>query len=448
MQLLTRVPGRQVILAFGLTIIVGALLLSQPVSGRQHRIPFVDALFTATSAVCVTGLTVVDTEKDYTRFGQIVILTLIQLGGLGVMTFMTALFAAVGARMSYHERLGLTQSLGSGKPLHFKSLLKAVLLITFGIEAIGALLLFVKLQDQFAAPDAAFHAVFHAVSAFCNAGFSTFSTNLEAFHNDIPVILIIGSLIVAGGLGFAVIRELADRAIHPRSTLSLHSKLSIISTTVLLAAGTVIFYLVERRSAYAGMSLGDKLANAFFQSVTPRTAGFDTIAQGSLTDVSILIIIILMFIGACPGSTGGGIKATTMSVISLLVWNRFVGRSSVTAFRRSITVESIVQAITVFILASLVILLMFGALMFVQERATPHSAGGDWFVQHLFETVSAFGTVGLSLGLTPSLSTGGKIVIILTMFIGRVGLLTLAFALARLPKRGEIVFSEESVMVG
>jgi trk system potassium uptake protein TrkH len=448
MEFLTRLPGRQAVLAFALTIIVGALILTLPISAHERPIAFIDALFTSTSAVCVTGLTVVDTATDYSRFGQVIILILIQLGGLGIMTYTTALFAASGLRMSYHERLGLSQSLGGGKPIDYKTLVKAVLVITLTIESTGALLLFVKFQSQYSYAEAAYHAVFHSISAFCNAGLSTFSTNLEAYNRDQSVILIIGFLIIFGGLGFAVIRELYDKVKHPYTMLSLHTKLSIISTFILIIAGMIIFYLIERRSAYMGMPLSAKLANAFFQSVTPRTAGFDTIPQMNLTEVSILVTIILMFIGVCPGSTGGGIKATSMAVILLVVFSRFRGRDSANIFRRSISKETVFQAITVFILASMAIAIAFAALMFVQERSLPHTSAHGWFVEHLFEVVSAFGTVGLSLGLTPKLLTPGKLIIILTMFTGRVGLLTLAFSLVRLPKRGEIVYSEESVMIG
>jgi trk system potassium uptake protein TrkH len=448
MELLTRLPGRQAIFAFATTIIVGALILMLPVCARERPIGFIDALFTSTSAVCVTGLTVVDTATEYSRVGQIMILLLIQLGGLGIMTYTTALFAASGLRMSYHERLGLSQTLGGGKPIDYKTLVKAVLVITLTIELLGAFLLFIRFQETYSYGESAFHALFHSVSAFCNAGFSTFPSNLEAYRLDQSVILIMGFLIIFGGLGFAVIRELTDKVRHPFTMLSLHTKLSVVSTIVLVLAGMVVFYLIERRAAYMGMPLSAKLANAFFQSVTPRTAGFSTISQVNLTEVSVLVTIILMFIGVCPGSTGGGIKATSMAVILLVVFNRFRGRSSATAFRRSISNESIIQAITVFILASMVIALSFAALMFVQEKSMPHATAQGWFVEHLFEVVSAFGTVGLSLGLTPKLLTPGKLIIILTMFTGRVGLLTLAFSLVRLPKRGEVVYSEESVMIG
>lgn len=448
MEFLTRLPGRQAAAAFALTIIIGALVLMLPISAREHPVSWIDALFTSTSAVCVTGLTVLDIANDFSRFGQVVILILIQLGGLGIMTYTTALFAAAGLRMSYHERLGLSQSLGGAKPIDYKTLVKAVLVITLIIESVGALLLFVKFQAQFSYVESAFHAVFHSVSAFCNAGLSTFSTNLEAYNRDPSIILIVGFLIIFGGLGFAVIRELYDKLMHPHTMLSLHTKLSVVSTVILIMAGLLIFYLVERRAAYMGMPLSVKLANAFFQSVTPRTAGFDTIPQMNLTEVSILITIILMFIGVCPGSTGGGIKATSMAVILLVVFNRFRGRGSATLFRRTISAESVFQAITVFILASIVIAAAFATLLFVQERSLPHVSAHGWFVEHLFEVVSAFGTVGLSLGLTPRLETAGKLIIILTMFTGRVGLLTLAFSLVRLPKRAEIVYSEESVMIG
>ena len=441
-------PGRRVIIYFAATIIVGAILLSLPISAASGSISFVDALFTSTSATCVTGLVVVNTATDFSRFGQVVIMVLIQLGGLGIMTFATGLLLMMGTRLSFQNRLGLTQTLGAGTQTRSLAILKAVVFTTLIIEGLGAVALFFKFLGTYPAGEAAFHAVFHAVCAFCNAGFSTFPNNLESYWNDLSVILVIAFLIIFGGLGFAVFGELFHRIRFKDSKLSLHTKLCVTTTLILIVGGTIALCLAEYGNIFKTTGFGYGVANCFFQSVTARTAGFDTILQSRLTDVSVMLTIILMFIGVCPGSTGGGIKTTTTAAIILLVYRRFAGKQAVTAFKRSISPDSIVRALSVALLAALIIIVMFALLMFVEERPMAHSASSGMFVDILFEVVSAFGTVGLSLGITPNLQAVGKIVIILTMFIGRVGLLTLAFALARPPKKGEIVFVDESVIVG
>jgi len=441
-------PGRRIAAYFAGAIIVGTILLSLPVSGSNGPIGVIDALFTATSAVCVTGLTVIDTGTGFSLFGQIVILILIQLGGLGIMTFATALFAALGSTLSFGDRFGLLQSFlakDGGKPI---SLLKAVIITTLSLELIGAIFLFFKFRVDFGIAKAAYYAIFHSVAAFCNAGFSTFSSNLENYRTDIGMIAIFSALIICGGLGFAVIHELFDKLRDRNARLSLHTKLCLTGTLALLVIGTASFFVAEYQNALQGRSFINGLANAFFQSVTSRTAGFNTIPQTGLTELSLMITMLLMFIGACPGSTGGGIKITTLAVILLLVYNRFVGRNYITVFRRSISQESIVRALTVFILSSFVILLAICLLMFIEKLPLAHNIAHGWLDEVMFETISAFGTVGLSLGLTPKLSDFGKLVITLTMFTGRIGLLTLAYALAGPLKQGEIVYAEEPVMTG
>jgi trk system potassium uptake protein TrkH len=448
MELFGKQPGRQIIFYFAAAILVGAFVLYIPPSSTGKSIAFIDALFTSTSAICVTGLTVVDTGKDFSLFGQIAIIILIQLGGLGIMTITTSLFLTFRSRVSFGERLGISQSIGGSSPIMTKSLIKAVMVITFSIEAIGAMLLFFKFEEYVPADKALFAGIFHSISAFCNAGFSTFSNNLQGFHNDIGIIMIIAFLIILGGLGFALIREVFYRVKNKKSRLSIHSKLGLTGTAILLVGGTVAFYLLEYNKAFVNLDFIAALANAFFQSVTPRTAGFDTIPQPSFTEVSLTITIILMFIGVCPGSTGGGVKITSMSVILLLIYNRSLGRNSTSVFKRSFSTDIIIQAVTIFILAIMLITVATVALMFIDGNRGAHSADPGWFLKCLFEVVSAFGTVGLSLGITPGLSVAGKLILIICMFCGRVGLLTLAYGLARPPLHGEIVYSEEPVMIG
>ena len=448
MELLGKKPDRKIIVYFLAAIAVGAILLSLPISSAGERIAFVDALFTSTSAVCVTGLTVLDTGKDFSMFGQVVILLLIQFGGLGIMTLATALLVTFMPHLSFKDRLILSNTLGNDRNISSTSLLKSVIAVTLMIELIGAIILFVLFSKRLPVDQAAFNAVFHSVSAFCNAGFSTFSNSLESFSGDIPVIAIFSFLIICGGLGFIVIAELFSLAVLRRGRLSLHSKLCLSLTGILLIGGTIAFYFADFNNAFGEMSFLSGLTNAFFQAVTSRTAGFNAVPQANLTEVSLLVTMILMFIGACPGSTGGGVKTTTFGIVILLAYNRFFGRNAVKAFRRSISNDSISRALTVILIAVFVIVLMLMVLMFAEEKPLPHRLVHGWFGDNLFEVISAFGTVGLSLGMTAHLHDFGKIVIILLMFIGRVGLLTLILTLARPPRKGGIVYVEEQVMVG
>jgi len=364
------------------------------------------------------------------------------------MTFASALLISMVPRLSFQDRFVISQTLGGDQRVKTGSLLKAVLITTFSAELLGALLLFLKFQGEYPVSQAAFHAIFHSVSAFCNAGFSTFPNGLEGYSNDLSVILIFSALIISGGLGFIVIREIMLKMGRRGHRLSTHSKLCLTVTAGLLVIGTVAFLSAEYENIFREMDVAHAVGNAFFQAVTSRTAGFNTIPLTNLTEVSLLMTIILMFIGACPGSTGGGIKTTTLGVLLLLGYNRFLGRRSVKAFRRSVSADSVNRALTVMLVALTVILVVFVLMMFAEEKPLPHRLSHGWFVDSLFEVVSAFGTVGLSLGTTANLHNSGKILIIILMFIGRVGLLTLVFNLARPPERGEIVYLDEQVMVG
>ncbi|MBN2226968.1 MAG: hypothetical protein JW763_06355 [candidate division Zixibacteria bacterium] len=448
MELLGKKPDRKIVVYFLTAIVIGTVLLSLPVSSTNGRISFVDALFTSTSAVCVTGLTVLDTGKDFSTFGQVVILLLIQFGGLGIMTLTTALLVSFMPRLSFKDRLILANTLGNDRKISSTSLLKSVIAVTLAFELIGAVVLFALFSKGLPVDQAAFDAVFHSVSAFCNAGFSTFSDSLESFSGNVLVIAMFSFLIICGGLGFIVIAELFSLAVLRRGQLSLHCKLCLSLTGVLLVGGTIAFYFADFNNAFDEMGIISGLANAFFQAVTARTAGFNTVPQAGLTEVSLVLTMILMFIGACPGSTGGGVKATTFGIVMLLAYNRFLGRNAVKAFRRSISTDSVSRALTVILIAVFIIVLMLVTLLVAEEKPLPHRMVHGWFGDNLFEVISAFGTVGLSLGMTEHLHDFGKIIIILLMFIGRVGLLTLVLTLAHPPRKGEIVYVEEPVMVG
>lgn len=449
MELIGHKPERKVVVYFLAAILVGCFLLLLPVSSVNRQVSFIDALFTSTSAVCVTGLTVLDTGHDFSLFGQIVILILIQLGGIGIMTLATTLLITIVPKLSFQDRLAITSTLGGDKRVKPYSLLKAVMLTTFSVELVGAILLFLRFGREFPLGKAAYYSIFHSISAFCNAGFSPFSNSLENYRMDLPTLAVFAMLIILGGLGFAVINELAAKLKNKKLKLSLHTKLCLSVTAVLLVVGTIAFMIGEYRNEFVrNMGFVHGLGNAIFQAVTSRTAGFNAIPQANLTEVSLLITIILMFIGACPGSTAGGVKTTTLAVILTMAYNRFLGRSSVTVFKKSLSNDSINRALTVILVALLIIVLLFVMFMFVEEKPVPHKLSHGWFVEGLFEVMSAFGTVGLSLGITSHLHSLGKIIIILLMFTGRVGLLTLVFTLARPPKRGEIVYLDEQVMVG
>lgn len=441
-------PDRKLVYLFLVTIAVGTVLLYLPVSSAGPSISLIDSFFTATSATCVTGLIVLDTGSDFSRFGQIVIMLLIQIGGLGIMTFATVILLSFAPGLSLHDRLSIDRTLGSARRVSITSILKNVMIVTFTMEGVGAFLLFFKFLPDFSIGEAAFNAVFHAVSAFCNAGFSTFSTSLERYYSDPLMIFIFSLLIIVGGLGFVVIGELVGRATRNTRRLSLHTKLCLSATAVLLLLGTLAFLLADDQYGLKGMNPVDKFMNAFFQSVTSRTAGFNTIPQMGLSEVSLLVTVILMFIGACPGSTGGGIKTTTATILFLLAWHRFRGRRSVPAFKRTISTESIVRAVGLVLISTFVIASLFVVTMFSETKPAEFVSPHGWFVQHLFEVVSAFGTVGLSMGATGHLNSLSKLVIIVLMFVGRVGLLTIAVSLARPSKKGEIVYIDEQVMVG
>ena len=448
MELLGAKPAQHAAFYFMLAILLGAVILSLPISSTGAPVGFINALFTSTSAVCVTGLTVVDTGHDYSLFVQIVILILIQLGGLGIMTFTTLILISMGSRLSFQSRYGLSQTLDAGIRTHVNILLKAVFVTTLIVELIGATALFLRFRTQMPVGDAVYFSIFHAISAFCNAGFSLFSTNFEGYRNDISVLLTLAFLIICGGLGFAVIREVYARMVHKEMRLTLHSKLCLSTTAILLIAGTLAILGAEYNNTFRSTSIGSDIVNAFFQSTTSRTAGFNSLPQASLTNTSILITMILMFIGACPGSTGGGIKTTTLAIIVMLVVDRFRGRRSVAVFKRTVSPDSIARALTVLLLAMLMIATIFAIFLFTEESLIGDNVSHSLFVKYLFEVLSAFGTVGLSMGVTSSLHNFGKLLIILLMFSGRVGLLTLAFAMARPSRHGEIVYREEEVLVG
>lgn len=415
-----------------LIVLVGGFFLTLPISSADGAwTPFIDALFTATSATCVTGLTPVVTGVHWNAFGQVVILLLIQIGGLGFTTLVSILFMAIGRRsFGLYERTAMAQSVGESRLTGIKTLVKRILIGTLIFEFAGALLLMIRFIPDFGGIGV-WYAFFHAISAFCNAGFDIIGLqgqSLSDYARDPLVSLVICILIIIGGLGFCVWGNVADCKCNPKK-FQFYTKLALIGTGVLLVAGTFLFLLFEWDNPnYEGYTFGEKLLCSFFNSVTARTAGFFTTPPESLSNSGCLLMIILMFIGACSGSTGGGVKVSTFTVIIMGMISVMRGKRDITIGKRRIDQSVLSQALAVFV-AYLV--LTVSATLLINAIEPDAVAAFDAVS---FETVSAIGTVGLSMALTPLLSPVSKIIIIILMYLGRVGILTFAFALKRRKK--------------
>ncbi len=441
-------PAQLMLTSFGAAICIGTILLMLPaatVSGV--RTSFVDALFTATSATCVTGLIVKDTAVYFSTFGHCVILALIQVGALGIMTFSVSLAVFARKRVEMQRQIEMQEMLDQDTVASIKDLVKFIVKMAFAFEIAGAAGLFLAWRGKIGGDGlTAFHALFHSVSAFCNAGFSTFSDSLVRFSGDIPTNVMIMVLIVFGGLGFTVVRDLLgnfrERALRRSSrlrSLRVQTKIVLAVSATLILAGAVLFYALERGSSLAGAGIGDRILVSLFQSVTARTAGFNTCDFGALSSATLMVVIILMFIGASPGSTGGGIKTTTVAVLWSAIMSGLRKRPDSELYRRTIPAEVIQKALSVLII-SLVVVLAFGLVLLYYENQP--------FASVMFETVSAFGTVGLSTGITPNLSTAGKVALTLLMFMGRLGPLTIAYAFLRQRRPAQYRYAEERVMIG
>lgn len=433
--------------SFGLAALGGGLLLAMPISTTQPGgLSLVDALFTATSAVCVTGLTVVDTGSVLSPFGQLIVLALIQIGGLGVMTLSAMITLAVGRSLTTNTEVAIGGAFGSrDTPAAVNRLMRGIAVGTFTIEAVGAALLFAAIFDRHESlADAAWFSVFHAVSAFNNAGFGLYPTSLVPYATSPIVLHVIGLLIIFGGTGYGVLNGLASlgvltlrRVHHP--PVPLHTKLVVASSAILLVAGFVGVLALEWDGALGPLGVWDKLHNAWFQSVTLRTAGFNSVDFGALTKATLLIMMVQMFIGASPGSTGGGIKTVTAAVLFLSVRTIFSARREAEAFGRRIDAPIVHRAMAVTILSLGIVTAGTLLLLFTQH--------GVAFEVLVFEAVSAFATVGLTIGGTAALDDPGKLIVMALMLIGRVGPLTAvaALELGRTPRHR---FPREEVVVG
>ncbi|HOX08425.1 MAG TPA: potassium transporter TrkG, partial [Planctomycetota bacterium] len=436
-------PAHRLILGYLVAIATGALLLWSPWAAAPGReIAFVDAVFTATSAVSVTGLSTVDTGTCFSPFGQLVILLLLQLGGLGVMTFSTFLLLGVSGRASMAVREATGEPLGAGSGQRLGSTLRGVFLLTLAFEAAGALLLFATwtFGDGYPADRdwlaRAWDAIFHSCAAFCNAGFSTFSDNLAGFQGCLATNLIIMVLIVAGGLGFVSLLEIGRGAYFLRKgsarRISSHTRMALTVSAVLIVGGALLIYLLERGRTLEPLGEGDRVLASFFQSVTARTAGFNTLNIGAMAAPTLFLLIVLMFVGASPCGTGGGIKTTTLGVLMATAWARIRGKGEAQCFGRSVPHETVVRAAMLTILSAAIIGVVLLAFLGTEPAENLGSTGEEGgFLRASFEAVSAFGTVGLSTGVTAKLSALGKLLIAALMFIGRVGPLSLGIALSR-----------------
>ncbi len=448
-------PARVLVLGYCSLILGGTLLLSLPPfsAGGQTCSP-IDALFTSTSAICVTGLIVRDTEYDFSALGKLVILFLIQIGGLGYMTLATVFALLLGRKISLRDRLVIQQEF---RQLTLEGLARfalRVFKVTVVLEALGAFILSARFWLKGIAPlKAIAYGVFHGISAFCNAGFSLFSTNLTQHASDGVVVGTVSGLFVLGGLGFIVISDVYKRCVRREvRSLSVHSKFVLVLTLVLIAVSAAGVGILEWRAMLSGFPPFKRMMTAYFQGVTPRTAGFSTVSIGALGVPTLFLLIIMMFIGASPGGTGGGIKTTTMGTILAGVLSNLRGRKNVTMFERRIPRDLIERALMVFVLSLGILAVGTGLLSVTQKEAL----GEKGFLGLLFEETSAFGTVGLSTGsytkptcsLSHDFTLPGKLIIVFTMIFGRVGPITIGVA-ALAPKREETYsYPESKILVG
>jgi trk system potassium uptake protein TrkH len=412
-----------------------------------------DAFFTATSAACVTGLTVVDTGTRLSPFGQAVVLGLIQTGGLGLMTFAVFVGVALGGRVAFTERILIQESMHHTPSAGVRRLVRYVLAFTLVSEAVGAAWLWLRLREDLPPAAAIWSAVFHSVSAFCNAGFGLLPDSLVRYRGDLVMNLGVTGLIILGGLGFLTSMELRDhvaarlrRQRPPQPTL--HTRLVLLVTGSLLVGGVLVYLVLEWDNLLSGLPVGERLLAAWFLSVTSRTAGFNTVDYGQASPETLFFTIFLMFVGASPGSTGGGIKTTTLGLLVALVVARWRGRGRASVFQRTIPHAVMDRALLLAMLAWALVSLAIGLLVMAESAGVPFRDAEPRFVALMFEAVSAFGTVGLSTGITSGLGASSKLVLIALMFVGRVGPLTLVLAMSPRQRRGRFRYAEENVMVG
>ena len=442
-------PSQMMVVGFAAVILIGAILLSLPIATQTgERTSFLDSLFTATSAVCVTGLVVVDTATYWNFFGQIVIIILIQIGGLGFMTITTLFSLIVKKRINLKERLLIQESLNQIDLSGLVKLTRYILLMTFVIEGIGALILSTVFIPQFGFIRGSWYSIFHAISAFCNAGFDLMGnvtgpySSLMYYVNNTTITLAISALIILGGLGFPVILDIVKN--KKISKLNMHSKIVLISTSILIVVGMLFILIVEYKNVgtLGNLSLKGKILSSLFQSVTIRTAGFATIDLTILHQATLFIMMIFMFVGASPASTGGGVKTTTIAVLILTVKSFLLGKEDIEVFGRRITSSTVRKSVGIFFVGVLAVLTGILLIVLIEPKFD--------LLEASFEVVSALATVGLSIGGSSNLTSIGKLLIVIYMFMGRVGLLTIFLALVakNTVNKQQIRYPEGRIIVG
>ncbi|SHJ61223.1 TrkH family potassium uptake protein [Tepidibacter formicigenes] len=436
-------PAQFIVLGFAGIILLGALLLNLPIASQDGKsVGFINALFTSTSAVCVTGLVAVDTGTYWTTFGKVIIITLIQVGGLGFMSIATLFAMLIGKKIYLHQRLLIQEALNQYDLSGLVRLTRHILIGTFIIEGIGAIILSMVFIPEMGFLKGLGYGAFHSISAFCNAGFDLMGnfSSLTSYTENIVVNIVIMTLIILGGLGFSVMFDIIKKKNF--SKLSLHSKIVIVMSSFLILSGFVLFFAMEYSNpkTLGNLSFKGKILGALFQSVTTRTAGFNTIDLAAMKDSSKFLTIIFMFIGGSPASTAGGIKTSTIGVLILAVITFIRGKEDVEAFGRRISYSVVNKSLGVIAIGLSVVIFMTITLSLTEIKFN--------FLDTLFESVSAFGTVGLSLAGSPNLSLIGKILIALSMFAGRVGALTILFALSNRKQKNLIKYPEDKVIVG
>ncbi|MDR2338417.1 MAG: ATPase [Deltaproteobacteria bacterium] len=436
--------ARTICLGFLILITLGTILLLLPYSNADRQIGnFLISLFTATSAVCVTGLSVVVINEYFSTFGQVIILVLIQLGGLGYMTSSSFLIFMLGGKFSVKQRFNISESLSLTHTNELKHFIMNVILLTLVIEVLGVILLFPVFLEKYDFLYSLWLAIFFSINAFNGGGLSLFHDSLEHF-NSWAIYIIIPSLVIIGGIGYNVLEEVyynLKRILrHKRVNFSLHSKVVFVVTSVLLLTGTVGFYFFEDNHAFAHLDTTYKILSAWFQSVTTRSAGLSTIPQASLNSSSLLLTVVLMFIGASPGGTGGGIKTTTVWVLAAASYAALRGRSKVVSFGREIPNLNILRAVSI----------VFGSLAMVSVVAIliSHLNQELSFIYILYEVFSAFGTVGLSCGITENLDSISQLLLVFTMFVGRINIIILMSALIGGEKPSLVNYPEEKLLIG
>lgn len=438
-------PTQILVIGFASLIIVGAVLLSMPISTNSGESPgILTALFTATSAVCVTGLVVQDTATYWSSVGQTIIFFLIQIGGIGFMTFTTLIFIVSGRRISFKERLLIHESLNTKTMEGIVKFARYVLTFTLAIEGIGAILLATQFIPKFGLRSGIFLSIFHSVSAFCNAGFDLMGgyRSLTPFVDNGIINFTIGFNIIIGGIGFTVARDIFRNKRFKK--LTMHSKLVISITFFLIALGTLMVFILEydNSATLGNLPWYGKIFASLFHAITPRTAGFNTLNMTQLSTTTIFLTIVLMFVGGSPGSTAGGVKTTTVGVVVLTVTSLLKGRNQTEVFGRSISFDMVKKALSILTIGIFIVIAVIFILSITEDAP---------FMEIVFEAFSAFGTVGLSLGLTPKLSFIGRIVIMITMFIGRLGPLTIAMAISEIQsshESGRYKYPDGNILVG